>query len=56
MPEEYLNMIKPYLRDLINKHIQAMKLNNNDNNNSKNSDNNTNYNNNNINNNTDCAK
>ena len=56
-------MIRPYLRDLINEHIQTMKINNNNNNNnnnSKNSDNNTNYNNNNnnnnINNNTDCAK
>ena len=55
-PEEYLNMIRPYLRDLINEHIPTMKLNNN-NNNSKNSDNNTNYNNNNnINSSIDCAK
>ena len=57
MPEEYLNMIRPYLRDLINEYIPTMKLNNNNNNNnSKNSDNNTNCNNNNINNNIDCAK
>ena len=25
-PEEYLNMIRPYLRDLINEHIPTMKL------------------------------
>ena len=27
-PEEYLNMIQPYLRDLINNHKLAMELNN----------------------------
>ena len=32
-PEEYLNMIRPYLRDLINEHIPTMELNNNNNNN-----------------------
>ena len=32
-PEEYLNMIRPYLRDLINKHKQIEELNNNNNNN-----------------------
>ena len=31
-PEEYLNMIRPYLRDLINEHIPTMELNNNNNN------------------------
>ena len=33
-PEEYLNMIRPDLRDLINKHKPRDKLNNNNNNNS----------------------
>ena len=33
-PEEYLNMIRPDLRDLINKHKPIDKLNNNNNNNS----------------------
>ena len=50
--EEYLNMIRPYLRDLINEHIPTMELNNrnnNSNNNSKNSNNNNNNNNNNDN-------
>ena len=46
MPEEYLNMIRPYLRDLINEHIPTMELNDNNN---KNSDNNNNNNNNNNN-------
>ena len=31
-PKEYLNVIKPYLRDLINKHRPAAELNNNNNN------------------------
>ena len=31
-PEEYPNMIRPYLRDLINEHIPTMELNNNNNN------------------------
>ena len=49
LPAEYLNMIRPYLRDLINEHIPTMELNNNNgnNNNSKNSNNNNNDNNNN---------
>ena len=49
LPEEYLNMIRAYLRDLINEHITPMELNNNNNNNnnSKNSDNSNNNNNNN---------
>ena len=53
LPEEYLNMIRAYLRDLINEHITTMELNNN--NNSKNSDN-SNNNNNNNNNDTDRAE
>ena len=32
-PEEYLNMIKPCLKDLINDHKPTMELNNNSNNN-----------------------
>ena len=43
-PEEYLNMIRPYLRDLINKHKPEEELNNNSNNNN-NADNNNNNNN-----------
>ena len=41
-PKEYLNMVKPCLRDLINEHIPTMELNNtdNNNNNNKNTDNN----------------
>ena len=35
-PEEYLNMIRPYLRDLMNEHIPTMELNNNNNNNNNN--------------------
>ena len=48
-PKEYLNMIKPYLRDLINEHIPTMELNNNNNtdNNNDNNNNTDNYNNNN---------
>ena len=34
-PEEYLSMIRPYLRDLINEHIPSMELNNNNNDNNK---------------------
>ena len=47
-PEEYLNMIRPDLRDLINKHEPIEELNNNnndDNDNNDNSDNNGNNNN-----------
>ena len=51
LPEEYLHMMRPYLRDLINKHITTMELNNN--NNSDNNNNNNNNNDNNNNNNTD---
>ena len=32
-PKEYLNIVKPCLRDLINEHIPTMELNNTDNNN-----------------------
>ena len=39
-PEEYLNMIRPDLRDLINKHKPVEELNNNNNNNNNNSNNN----------------
>ena len=35
-PEEYLNKIRPYLRDLINDRIPTMELNNNNNNNNSN--------------------
>ena len=35
-PREYLNMIRPYLRDLINTHKPIERLNNNDNNNDNN--------------------
>ena len=35
-PEEYLNMIRPYLRDLINEHMPTMELNINNNSNSNN--------------------
>ena len=46
LPEECLNMIRPYLRDLINEHISTMELNNNnDNNNNNNNDNDHNNNN-----------
>ena len=37
-PKEYLDMIRPYLRDLINNHKTSMKSNNNNNNNNKNTD------------------
>ena len=37
-PEEYLKMIRPYLRDLINNHKLTTELNNNANNNANNSD------------------
>ena len=37
-PEEYLNMIRPYLRDLINEHIPTMELNNDSNNDNNNYD------------------
>ena len=35
-PEEYVNLIRPYLRDLINKHKPIEELNNNNNNNNNN--------------------
>ena len=37
-PEQYLNMIRPYLRDLINEHKPIEELNNNNNNNNNNND------------------
>ena len=43
-------MIRPYLRDLINKHKPIMELNNNNNSNNNNSNTNSNSNNNNSNN------
>ena len=53
-PKEYLNMIRPYLRDLINEHIPTMEFINTDNtnngNNNANNGNNSNNNNNNNNN------
>ena len=61
-PEEYLNMIRPYLRDLMNEHIPTMELNNNNNNNNNNENNsnnnskNSNNNNNNNNDDTDRAE
>ena len=36
LPKEYLNAIRSYLRDLINKHRPTMELNNNNNNNNNN--------------------
>ena len=45
-PEEYLDMIRSYLRDLINDHKPTEELNNNNNNNNKNKTNNNNDNNN----------
>ena len=42
LPGEYLNMIRPYLRDLINKHKPIEELNNN-NNNSNNNNNDTDH-------------
>ena len=39
-PEEYLNMIRPDLRDLINKHKPIEELNNNNNDSNNNNDNN----------------
>ena len=38
-PEEYLNMIRPYLRDLINDHKPTAELNDNNNNNNNNNNN-----------------
>ena len=41
-PKEYLNVIKPYLRDLIYEHKPTVELNNNSNSNNKNNKNNNN--------------
>ena len=46
-PKEYLNVTRPYLRDLINEHRPIMELNNNNNNNNNNNKNNNNSRNNN---------
>ena len=46
-PKEYLNVIRSYLRDLINEHRPTVELNNNNNNNNNNKNNNNNYDNNN---------
>ena len=46
-PKEYLNMIRPYLRVLINEHKPTVKLNNNSGNNNNNNNDNSNNNNNN---------
>ena len=43
-PKEYLNVIRPCLRDLMDQHKPIMKLNNNNNNNNKNNNNNSNNN------------
>ena len=45
-PKEYLNVIRPYLRDLINEHKPTVELNNNNNNSNSNNNNNNNRNNN----------
>ena len=44
-PKKYLNMIRPYSRNLINDHKPTVKLNNNNNNNNSSNDNNSNNNN-----------
>ena len=48
-PKEYLNVIRPYLRDLVDEHKPIVELNNNNNNNINNNNNNTSNNNNNNN-------
>ena len=48
-PKKYLNMIRPYSRNLINDHKPTVKLNNNNNNNNNNSSNDSNSSNNNSN-------
>ena len=42
LPKEYLNMIRPYLRDLINEHRPTMELNNNNNDDNNNDNDNNN--------------
>ena len=49
-PKEYLDVIRPYLRDLINEHKPTAEWNNNNNNNNNNNSNSKNNNNNNNNN------
>ena len=50
-PKEYLNIIRPYLRDLVNEHKPTVLVNNNNSNNNDNNNNTTTTNNNNSNNN-----
>ena len=52
-PKEYLNLIRPFLRDLINEHRSTVELNNNNNNNNNNNKNEYNNHHNNNNNNND---
>ena len=52
-PKKYLNLIRPYLRDLINEHKLTAELNDNNDNNNNKSNNNNNSNNNNSNNRTE---
>ena len=47
MPKKYLNLSRPYFRDLINEHKPTAELNDNNNNNSNNSNSNSNKNDNN---------
>ena len=42
LPKEYLNVIRPYLTNLINDHKPIMELNNNNNNNNTNTNTNSN--------------
>ena len=49
-PKEYLNLIRPFLRDLINEHRSTVELNNNNNNNNNKNEYNNHHNNNNNNN------
>ena len=56
-PKKYLNVIRPYLRDLINEHKQIVELNNNNNNNNSNNSSSNNNNNNSCNsNNSNCGE
>ena len=54
-PKEYLNVIRPYLTNLINDHKPIMEVNNNNNNTRINTNTTTNNNNNNNNNNTNTT-
>ena len=55
-PKKYLNLIRPYLRDLMNEHKPTAELNDNNNNNNSNNNNNINNNSNNNNNNNKFLK